>query len=287
MTIGISAYSFSPLIRRGEWSLFDAIAFAGETGFEAVEFTGLEPPAGKDLPAYAGELREAAGRAGLAVSCYAVAADFLNGLGGRREDEAERIKGAVDIAVLLGAPCLRHDAAWGIKEGAPPGCRTYRDALGHIAPGIREVAEYAASRGIRTMSENHGWFFQESRRMEELVLAVDHPNFGLLVDLGNFLCADEPGLAALPRVMPYAFHVHAKDFLWKSGAEGRPDDSWFPTRGGNFLRGTILGHGMAAVGQCLDFIRASGYSGAVSLEAEGPEEVQEAVRRGFAFLKGR
>jgi sugar phosphate isomerase/epimerase len=284
MKIGVSAYSFSKLVKGGRFSLFDAVNYARETGYDAIEFTGLEPPPGKSIAGFAGELRNACEKAGLSITCYAVTADFLNGSGGDSRAEAERIKAAVDIAGILGTPCLRHDATWGIKG---TGCRTYRDAIRHIAPAIREVTEYAARSGIRTMTENHGYLLQEGRHMEELVLAVDHPNYGLLVDIGNFLCADEPGPAALPVVMPYAFHVHAKDFLWKSGAEGRPDDSWFPTRGGNYLRGTILGHGIVPLTQCLAFIKESGYDGGVSLEFEGLEDPLDAVRRGFEFLKNR
>ncbi|MDR2104059.1 MAG: sugar phosphate isomerase/epimerase [Treponema sp.] len=285
MQIGVSAYSFSPLIKGGKFTLFDAVNSAKEIGYDSIEFTGLESPPGKSLPDFAEELRNACEKAGLSISCYAVSADFLNGSGGDSKAEAERIKGAVDIARILGVPCLRHDASWGIKETAPAGCRTYRDAIRIVAPAIREVTEYAARYGIRTMTENHGYFLQESSRVEKLVLAVDHPNYGLLVDIGNFMCADESSTAALPAVMPYAFHVHAKDFLLKSGAEPRPDSSWFPTRAGNWLRGTILGHGVVSVAQCLDFIKKSGYNGSISLEFEGPEEPIAAIRRGFEFLK--
>jgi sugar phosphate isomerase/epimerase len=137
------------------------------------------------------------------------------------------------------------------------------------------------------MTENHGYFLQDSYRVEELVREVNHPNYGLLVDMGNFMCADETSLKALARVMPYAFHVHAKDFLLKSGTEPAPDDSWFPTRGGNHLRGTILGHGAVSVAQCINYIQGTGYNGAFSLEFEGPEEPLEAIRRGYAFLNAR
>ena len=32
------------------------------------------------------------------------------------------------------------------------------------------------------MVENHGYFAQDSDRVEKLINAVDHPNFGLLLD---------------------------------------------------------------------------------------------------------
>ena len=164
-------------------------------------------------------------------------------------------------------------------------CRNWQDAVKLIAPAIREVTEYAASLGIRTMSENHGYFLQDSFRMEAMVHEVNHKNYGLLVDMGNFMCADEVSVKALATVMPYAFHVHAKDFLYKDGTECRPDDSWFPTRGGNYLRGTIVGHGVVSVGQCIRYVKKCGYSGILSLEFEGREEPLDAIRRGYEYLK--
>jgi sugar phosphate isomerase/epimerase len=283
MKIGISSYSFSKLYQDGGFTLFDAIEYAGKTGFDAIEFTDLKPPAGKSVPDYAKEVVKACAAAGLAVCSYTIGADFLNGSGGDMKKETERVKACVDIAKILGAPCMRHDSCWGFKDSSSG--RTYRDAIKMIVPAIREITEYAAGLGIHTMTENHGYFMQDSYRVEELVLAVGHPNYGLLVDIGNFMCADEVSVNALARVMPYAFHVHAKDFLWKSGAEPRPDDSWFPTRGGNHLRGTIVGHGVVSAAQCLRYIKGTGYDRTVSLEFEGVEEPLDAVRRGCEFIK--
>jgi sugar phosphate isomerase/epimerase len=87
--------------------------------------------------------------------------------------------------------------------------------------------------------------------------------------------------------MPYAFHVHVKDFLLKSGGEPRPDDSWFSSRAGNHLRGTVVGHGIIPVTQCLNYIKKSGYDGGFSLEFEGLEDPLEAVRRGYEFMKAK
>jgi sugar phosphate isomerase/epimerase len=282
MQIGVSSYSFSKLFTQEAYTLFDAIEYAGKTGFDAIEFTDIAPKAGRDAADLARDLGAACKAAGLDVTCYAVYADFLYGSGRDMKKETERIKGCVDTARLLGASRMRHDATWGLKDAFYG--RTWKDAVKAMAPAIREVAGYAEGFNIKTMTENHGYFLQDSYRMEELVLAVDHPNYGLLVDMGNFMCADETSVNALARVMPYAFHVHAKDFLWKSGTEPKPDDSWFPTRAGNHLRGTILGHGVVSVSQCLMYIKNSGYQGAVSLEFEGSEEPLEAIARGYKFL---
>ncbi|MDR2177031.1 MAG: sugar phosphate isomerase/epimerase [Treponema sp.] len=283
MKTGVSSYCFERLIRGGNFTLFDAIDSAKKTGFDTIEFTEFQKSGGLSPKDFAKKIRDACNAAELPISNYAVGADFLYGSGGDIKRETARIKEAVDIAKILGVPAMRHDSSWGFKDAALG--RNYRDAVRIMAPAIREVTEYAAAAGIRTMCENHGQFMQDSARMEELVLAVNHPNFGLLVDMGNFMCADEASLRALPTVMPYAFHVHAKDFLWKSGREPKPDNSWFSTRAGNHLRGTILGHGEVQAAQCIAFIKKTGYDGIISLEFEGPEEPLEAVLRGHEFIK--
>jgi sugar phosphate isomerase/epimerase len=83
----------------------------------------------------------------------------------------------------------------------------------------------------------------------------------------------------------YAIHVHAKDFLVKSGAQRSPGDGWFQSRGGEHLRGTIVGHGVVPVGQCLKILRDSGYKGGISMEFEGLENTLYAAQAAYNYLK--
>ena len=53
---------------------------------------------------------------------------------------------------------------------------------------------------------------QESRRVEKLIQTVKHPNFGLTIDMGNFLCVNEDPISAVKRVAKYAQMAHVKDF---------------------------------------------------------------------------
>jgi sugar phosphate isomerase/epimerase len=108
------------------------------------------------------------------------------------------------------------------------------------------------------MVENHGFFCQDSERVEKLINTVDHKNFGALIDMGNFLCADEDPAKAVGRLLPYVFHVHAKDFHTKQGICTDPGEGWFQSRGGNFLRGAIIGHGDVPVVQCMRLLNAIG-----------------------------
>jgi sugar phosphate isomerase/epimerase len=208
-----------------------------------------------------------------------VYADFLNAKSPL--EEVERIKNCLDIAAVLGAKLMRHDASWGVKDRQ---C-SYLEAVDMIAEHIRSVTEYGESLGIKTMTENHGYFLQDSYRMEYLVNKVNHTNYGLLVDIGNFLDADEDPIAAVSRLAPYAMHAHAKDFIWKSGESRYPGEDWFITRGFNYLRGTVVGHGIVPVAQCIKILKNSGYKGDLTIEFEGFEDPLEALTAGLKHLK--
>ena len=105
---------------------------------------------------------------------------------------------------------MRHDAAWGFPKGKQ-GARGLM-MPSHPAEGCRLLQSFPRS-GIHTMVENHGYCAQDSDRVEKLINAVDHPNFGLLLDVGNFLCVDENPAQAVGKLLPYVFHVHVKDFI--------------------------------------------------------------------------
>ena len=155
--------------------------------------------------------------------------------------------------------------------------------VAHIQPSGSITV--AADCGLRTMVENHGYFCQDSDRLEQLVSAVKHPNFGALVDMGNFLCADDDPVRAVGRLAAAAFHVHAKDFHIKSGQWPNPGTGWFQSRGGNYLRGAIIGHGDVPVPQCLRILQRAGYAGAVSIEFEGMEEPLTGIAIGLENLR--
>lgn len=284
MKIGVSSYSYHRYVSSGKMKQIEVIAAAKEAGFDVIEFSTISVPEGKTLPEFAKELRAEADRVGIPIVNYTIGADFVRGSNGDLDAEIERLKKEVDIAEILGAPGMRHDITNSIPNEAK-GFRTYEAALPHIVKGVRAVTEYAASKGIRTMTENHGFISQDSIRIEKLVTAVDHPNFGVLVDLGNFCCADEDPAIAAGRVAPLAFHAHAKDFHIKSGNGVPPGEGWFMTRAGNYLRGAIIGHGNVPLLQSIRALKRVGYDGVLSVEFEGMEDPAVGIRIGQANLR--
>jgi sugar phosphate isomerase/epimerase len=120
--------------------------------------------------------------------------------------------------------------------------------------------------------------------MERLFNAVNHDNFGLLVDMGNFACVDENSQTAVSRVAPYAIHAHAKDMHLKSAAFTKPD-GWGTTRGGNYFKGAVIGEGDIPVKQCLKVLKRAEYDGYLSIEYEGAVDCIKGISKGLANLK--
>lgn len=273
MKASVSTYSFGKYRELGVEGL---IAKAKEMGFAGIEFLNKDI---RDVE-HAKTLREIAAQEGIEIVALCVSADFIkNGI----DTEVERLKGLVDIAAALGAPMMRHDITAGDKSGVKVGI-SYDAMLEKLADAVRRVTEYAAERGVRTLTENHGYFSQDAARVEKLINVVGHENFGALVDVGNFMCADEDPWKSVGIMAPYAYHVHVKDFFLKSGMEPDPGKGWFRTRGGDYLRGTIIGHGDARVGQSLYVLKKSGYDGYISIEFEGMEDPLVGIELGLQNL---
>ena len=279
MKIAVSSYSFHRLTDNGTYTEEELIPLAKKMGFDAIEFAEIHPKTGECKAACASRLRERSEKEGLPIVNYAIGADFLYGSDGDLEKEIARLCEEVDIAALLGCRLMRHDVAYGWHK-EEPGQKGFSQALPRLIEGCRGVTAYAREKSIRTMTENHGKFCQDADRVERLVSGVGDDNYGVLLDMGNFLCADDSPTRAFGILAPYCFHVHAKDFHVKSAEGLPPRDGFFATRGGHFLRGAIIGHGEVPVLSCLKIMRDAGFDGYVTVEFEGIEDPELGVAYG-------
>ncbi len=280
MKLSVSSYSFSQHIRQGKMTQFDTIAKAKELGFEAIEFTDIDGKEDYTLQMEnARKLRLEADRFGMTINAYTIGGCLFQETQESMDAEVERLKRQIDITKILGAPIMRHDVTYYLTKTGKG--RSFDMQLPIIAENARKLTEYAASQGIQTCTENHGYIAQDSDRLERLFNAVAHDNYGLLVDMGNFLCVDEDPIHAVSRVAPYAFHVHIKDMRVRS----TPVGSMSMTRGGNYLKGCVVGEGDVPVKQCLQIFHRIGYEGFVSLEYEGSEDCIAGITRSLANIR--
>jgi len=289
MKISVSSYSYHQYIRAGKMTQLDVIAKAKEMGFAGVDFTDLNPcrpdtPTLEQQIAYAKEIRKAADEAGIEIVAYTIGANLYKGNPEADAAEVERLKGQLQVAAALGTKILRHDVCH--KEKQEDGSFiSFGRMLPTIAENARKVTEYAESLGIRTCSENHGFVAQDSHRMEQLIAAVNHKNYGLLIDMGNFTCVDEAPAQAVSRLASYAIHVHAKDFYITPFGKMPRVKGGFKSRGCNDLCGCAIGEGDVPVEQCIAILKRVGYDGWLTIEYEGVEDCIEGITRGKANLE--
>lgn len=266
----ISTYSFWQAFCGGKISYPGMLEKSKKLGCTGIEFVvnDVAPDGKTDLADFWMNLADEARKFDLEIPIYTTGANFFVK---DVDAEVERIKRHVDLASACGIKLMRHDIAYGFYDGYD-GLQTFDAILPVVVPAIREVAEYAAQKGVTTCSENHGRLVQDSDRMLAVFGAVNHPNYRYLCDIGNFGGVDEDCAVAVSKLLPLVSHVHVKDAFWRSGMRPNPGRGWGRTRAGNYRRATILGQGDVPVQQCLQIIHDTGYQGYYSLEFEGIED---------------
>jgi sugar phosphate isomerase/epimerase len=265
-------------MEQGTMDIYDVIRWAADLGAQHIEMVpglGFRIDETEDTPE---RIRDCAREAGLDISNYAIGANFITDDTESYKREIERVMRQVDIAARLGATRMRHDVA--SRPLSEIGVNQFEEDLPKLAKACERIADYAAQAGITTSVENHGYYIQASDRVQRLVHAVGKDNFRTTLDVGNFLCADENSVVAVKRNIGIASMVHLKDFYYRPSYRA-PGNGWFPTAGGNFLRGAIVGQGDVDMWEVIRTVKHSGYDGYISIEFEGLEDCIFGTKTGF------
>ena len=288
MELAISTWSLVRWRRETGASVEDSIDWIAGTGVGAIEFAYLDDkPVEKPLRR-AAMLRKRCEKAGLKVASYCVGAQLLLPPDALAQ-AVETLKGEVDVAAELGAPTMRHDVTYGPDKAAGNGWTKSKhpsvaEVVAALAGPIRRVADHGVNRSVKTSLENHGRYMQPPRVVEKLLQTVKHPNFGLTLDMGNFVVVAEDPVAAVARLARYAIMVHVKDFYLRP-VKMMPPSGWNPALKKIAYRGAIAGHGSIDIPAQLRLLKKAGYNGYISLEFEGLEEPRKGSQMGLEYLQ--
>lgn len=110
----------------------------------------------------------------------------------------------VDIAHYLGCISVRCNV-----YGAPEDWKGDRDLVDRAAETMHAILDYAQGSGLNLIVENHGGASSDPDILVALVKKVNHPQFGLLCDLGNWNKGDDR-YAAVKKILPYARGLSVK-----------------------------------------------------------------------------
>ena len=140
--------------------------------------------------------------------------------------------------------------------------------------------------------ENHGFHANGSDRVRRILTSVARDNFGHQLDVGNYICVDDPPEIAVRKMIPFAKTIHMKDFYIRpadrdpgGSSQFACENSWFRSSNGTFLRGSVLAQGDLDMPRIFKTIKSSGYDGNIFLEYEGMEDCLWATSVSLSNMK--
>lgn len=246
----------------------EMVDYAAAHGIAKLETLNLLDLSTPDLEV-ARELKAYADSKGISFPCVSVGLSLVD------DDRAERIeevKRYADIAKILGSPFLHHTIALNFSEPQKIADNFELFYARGIA-AVREIFDYAATLGIRTIYEDQGFLFNGRETFARFLKEVDR-NVGVVADFGNIQFVDENVEDFIPAFADRIVHVHAKDYIVTPGGSRQIQPGEYISRGGNYLRGCLVGEGSVHTDTAFKALQAIGYQGAVALESDpiSPDE---------------
>lgn len=229
----------------------------------------------RDLKAYADSK-------GISFPCVSVGLSLVDD---DREEAIETVKRYADIAKILGSPYLHHTIALNFSE--PQKIADNFDVYYQRGiEAVREIFDYAATLGIRTIYEDQGFLFNGCKNFSRFLQEVDR-NVGVVADFGNIQFVDEHVEDFISKFSDRIVHVHAKDYIVTNGRSREIRSGEYTSKGGNFLRGCLIGEGSVHTEDAFKALQAIGYKGFVALEGDpiGPDE-EASFRENLEIVTG-
>jgi len=192
-------------------------------------------------------IREAAAKAGVAITAVSAHIGLVYADPAERRAAVAFSKGCVDLALDLGTDVI-HGLTGVVPAGVPR-----EEAWDWALAAVAEIADYAASRGVRFGIEPVvGMLVANGSALGRLVAALPGHRVGMNYDPSHLLVEGEDPAEVARRFADLIVAVHLKD------AKGTPDHFEFPPLG-------MGGVDFAALAAAL---RAAGYAGPLAVEYE-------------------
>ena len=221
--IKVSDYSlnYSRQIADGKLTIFDFLKQCRKYDLEAasMHIRNLPSVATK----YLKDVRRAYLDNGLSMSMFTVSTNFGTPRDGEKA-ELEKAYQAIDVGMFLGAPILR------VFAGSPKNEADREDAFQRAVKGLRKTCVEAAEQGMTVglQNHNHGALARTGEETLRFIREVNHPNFTVLLDTGQFAGSggasgevppelkDADFMESIRMTAPLARHVRVK-FLQSAG----------------------------------------------------------------------
>lgn len=211
--ISLAAWSFSGSFFQGKWKLLELPGIIRDRlRISALEHVNqfFENP----TLTYLQRLKKSCSDAGVRSTILMVDNEGATAA----QDKAERHLAAVahrkwiDVAHYLGCISVRCNVYGGAEDW-----KQDKDLVDRAAESLHSMLDYAKGSGLNIIVENHGRASSDPDVLVALVKKVDHPQFGLLCDLGNWNHGADR-YANSKKVLPYAKGLSVKG-TWGEGLD--------------------------------------------------------------------
>jgi sugar phosphate isomerase/epimerase len=200
------------------------------------------------------------------------------------KEEVERLKGFIEMAAAMGAEMFHHTLVPSLKHNAAQ-MPLYKEIMPQLISACEELCDYASRYNITCVYEDQGFVINGINAYEEFYLNLNRANKGVVADLGNILFVGEEPQDFTGHFAPLVKHVHVKDYLVKPGSGQFPGEGWYLSANGDYLRGTIIGHGTIDFIQTIKILLRADYNGYYSIEFDGAEPPEDAITYGLENLR--
>lgn len=129
--------------------------------------------------------------------------------------------------------------------------------IDRLTDQFKKAMEEADRHGLKLANENHIDFTADE--MLQLTQAVDHPNFGINLDTGNFMRLLDDPVKGAAKLAKHVFATHVKDL---KPEQGQDVDHW------HFFASTPVGEGLIDNQKLAQILYDAGYQGFLACEID-------------------
>ncbi|GAB5401640.1 MAG: sugar phosphate isomerase/epimerase [Aureisphaera sp.] len=175
----------------------------------------------------------------------------------KRNEAVEKHKKWIDATVKLGGHAIRVNTF---------GTNDPDVWINTVQDGLRKISEYAATKNINVLCENHGWLSSDAPLLMAAIKGVNMENCGTLPDFGNWCvkrangerwgeCVEEfpDYYKGIELLMPAAKAVSAKAYSFDADGNEEKIDYY----------------------RMISIVKAAGYDGYIGVEFEGDKMSEE------------
>ncbi|MBK9257541.1 MAG: sugar phosphate isomerase/epimerase [Saprospiraceae bacterium] len=252
VNISLAQWSFHKALQSGKMDHLEFITKAASLGFEGVEYVNVFFKDKAQDISFLDRMNKLADSSGIQQLLIMVDGEgYLADIDSLKRNEAVQNHFKwVDAAKYLGCHSIRVNAH---GEG------TIEETMQAAIDGLKKLSEYAATKDINVLVENHGGYSSNGKWLSEVMTKVNMKNCGTLPDFGNFCLKNDPGVEGNPCIEEYDRYKGVEELMPFAKAVSAKSHEF----GENGFETTI------DYTKMLSIVKSAGYVGFIGVEYEG------------------